>query len=62
MTIGRRSRLHRFAGLVDMELHAVELVQQVVGKLDVGLVDLVDQQHRALCGWVKASHSLPRRM
>ena len=34
--------------LVDVELHAVELLQQVVGELDVGLVDLVDQQHGAL--------------
>ncbi len=31
-----------------MELHAVELEQEVVGEFDVGLVDLVDQQHRAL--------------
>jgi hypothetical protein len=35
--------------------------KQVVGELDVGLVDLVDQQHRALVG-TKASHSLPRLM
>src|SRR3546814_6581644 len=28
-----------------MELHAVEFLQQVIRKLDVGLVDLVDQQH-----------------
>src|SRR3546814_17464041 len=28
-----------------MELHAVEFLQQVVWKLDIGLVDLVDQQH-----------------
>jgi hypothetical protein len=27
-----------------MELHPVEFLQQVVRKLDVGLVDLVDQQ------------------
>ena len=33
--------------LVDVELHAVELAQQIVGKLDVGLVDLVDQHY---CG------------
>ena len=31
-----------------MELHPVELAKQVVRELDVGLVDLVDQQHRAL--------------
>ncbi|MND06306.1 hypothetical protein D3C83_275970 [compost metagenome] len=31
-------------GLVHVELHAIEFAQQVVGKLDVGLVHLVDQQ------------------
>ena len=36
------------ARLVDVEFHAVEFEQEVVGKFDVGLVDLVDQQHRAL--------------
>ncbi len=41
-------RLHRLAGFVDEEFHAVQLLQQVVGEFDVGLVDLVDQQHRAL--------------
>ena len=35
-------RLLRF---VDVELHAVELEQQVVRELDIGLVDFVDQQH-----------------
>ena len=39
-------RLDGLAGLVDEELHAIEFLQQVVGKLDIGLVDLVDQQHR----------------
>ena len=43
-------RVHGLAGLVDEELHAIEFLQQVVGKLDVGLVDLVDQQHRTLVG------------
>src|SRR3546814_4584639 len=38
-------RFHRVSGFVDMELHAVEFLQQVIRKLDVGLVDLVDQQH-----------------
>ena len=37
-------RADRLAGLVDEELHAVEFLQEVVGELDVGLVDLVDQQ------------------
>ena len=45
MTIGRHRRLDRLAGLVDEELHAIEFLQQIVGELDVGLVDLVDQQH-----------------
>ena len=39
-----------FAGLVDEELHAVEFLQKIVRELDVGLVDLVDQQHRPLVG------------
>ena len=34
--------------LVDVELHAIEFLQQIVGELDVGLVDLVDEQHGAL--------------
>ena len=38
--------LDQLPRLVDVELHAVEFAQQVVGKLDVGLVDLVDQDHR----------------
>jgi hypothetical protein len=41
------SRLHQLLRLVDVELHAVELAQQVVRELDVGLVDLVDQEHGA---------------
>ena len=41
-------RLDVLAGLVDVELHAVELAQQVVGEFDVGLVDLVDQQYHLL--------------
>jgi hypothetical protein len=36
------------ARFVDPEFHAVELEQQVVWKLDVGLVYLVDQQHSLL--------------
>jgi hypothetical protein len=60
MTIGRCAP-HELARLVDVELHPVELAQQVVGELDVGLVDLVDQQHRLLSR-SNASHSLPRTM
>ena len=44
------ARLDGLVGLVDVELHPIELVQQVVGEFDVGLVDLVDQQHRPLGG------------
>ena len=42
--------LDRLVGLVDEEFHAIELLQEVVRELDVGLVDLVDQQHGALGG------------
>jgi hypothetical protein len=48
--------LHRLAGLVDEELHAIELEQQVVGKLDVRLVDLVDQQDRPLLRHERVPH------
>ncbi|CAG9215594.1 hypothetical protein BGLA2_2490011 [Burkholderia gladioli] len=43
-------RLHQLARFIHMELHAVELAQQVVGEFDVGLVDLVDQQHAGFVG------------
>ena len=43
-------RLDQLARLVDVELHPVDLAQQVVRELDVGLVDLVDQQHHRLVG------------
>ena len=62
MTIGRFSRPDGLAGLVDVEFHAVEFEQKVVGKLDIGLVDLVDEQHRPLARAAKASHNLPRLM
>src|SRR5262249_28131854 len=42
------SSLNRAPRLVDIEFHAVELEQQVVGELDIGLVDLVDQKDRGL--------------
>ena len=44
-TVLRRDRL---VELGDVEAHDVELVQQIVGELDVCLVDLVDEQHDAL--------------
>src|SRR5713101_13122 len=43
-------RLDELLRLVDEELHAVELAQKVVGKLDVGLVDLVDEEHERRFG------------
>src|SRR5262245_4937972 len=42
------ARLDRLARFVDEKLHAVEFLKEVVGELDVGLVDLVDQEHGAL--------------
>ena len=48
ITTGRSLRDDLVAGLDDREAHLVELAQQVVGELEVGLVDLVDQQHVAL--------------
>src|SRR3989440_5129917 len=42
---GALRRLYQLFRLVDEEFHAVELAQEVVGKLDVGLVDLVDEEH-----------------
>ncbi|MNZ46617.1 hypothetical protein D3C78_643020 [compost metagenome] len=42
--------LDRLVGLVNVELHLVQFLQQVVGELDVGLVDLVDQQNDPLFG------------
>ena len=37
--------LNRLADLVDEEFHPVEFLQKIVRKLDIGLVDFVDQQH-----------------
>ena len=50
MTIGRSLGDDLVAGLGDAEAHAVELVEQIVRELEVGLVDLVDEQHDALVG------------
>jgi len=41
-------RDHLVARLDDVEAHLVELAQEVVRELEVGLVDLVDQQHVTL--------------
>ena len=48
--IGRCFALTSLAGLVDEELHAIEFLQQVVRKLDIGLVDFVNQEDRLLVG------------
>ena len=37
-------------GLRNVELHLVQLPEQVIGELQVRLVDLVDQQHHLLLG------------
>jgi len=42
--------LIRLGGLVDVEFHAVEFLQQIVRELDVGLVDLVDQENGSFAG------------
>ena len=36
---------NRFTGLIDKELHPVDFQQQVIGKFDIGLVNLINQQH-----------------
>ena len=48
--IGRWIRVDRLLRLVDVELHPVELLQQIVRELDVRLVDLVDEEHRTRLG------------
>ena len=42
--------LDQFARLVDIEFHAIEFAQQVVWKLNVGLVNFINQQHHLLVG------------
>ena len=44
------TRRHRLTRFVNVELHPVEFLQQVIGEFDVGLVNLVDQKHNALVG------------
>ena len=53
---GPPRRLHRLAGFVNVKLHAIEFEQQIVGKLDVGLVDFIDQEHWSL----RAGEGLPQ--
>ncbi len=47
MTNGPLAGAHRLAGLVDVKLHPVEVLEKVVRKLDIRLVDLVDQKDHA---------------
>ena len=61
-TTGRSRGDDLLARLDDAEAHPVELVEQVVGELEVGLVDLVDQQHHALAASANASPSGPSLM
>ena len=42
--------LNGLARLVNKKLHAVELDQQIIRKLDVGFIDLIDQQYHLLLG------------
>src|SRR5271165_5515252 len=50
--------------LVDIELHAIEFEEQIVGEFDICLVDLVDQKHRGLGGFERlpqlARHDIVR--
>ena len=41
-------RRDRLTQLVDEKLHAIDFLQQVVGKLDICLVDFIDQQYNTL--------------
>ena len=45
---GARLGLDRLAGLVDEKFHAIEFLKEIVREFDVGLVNFVDQQNRAL--------------
>jgi len=38
---------NRLTCLVDMEGHFIELLQQIIRKLDIGFVHFVDQQHES---------------
>src|SRR4029077_2961669 len=40
--------LDRLTGLVNEELHPIEFEQKVVRELDIRLVDLIDEKHRAV--------------
>src|SRR4029077_17006007 len=54
LVVGRNNNDGAVPGLdvlvrfVNIKLHAIEFLQQVIGELDVGLVDLIDQQHGPL--------------
>ena len=44
---GTMHSTHSLAGLVNVKLHPVEFLQQIVRKLDIGLVHFVNQQNHA---------------
>ena len=46
--IGRCRRFDEFLRLVDVELHAIELLQQIIRKFDIRFINFVDQQYRLL--------------
>ena len=39
--------LNGFAGLVNKKFHPGEILEQVIGELDVGLINLINQQNDA---------------
>ncbi len=53
---GALLRFHCPLGLIDVELHLIQLPQQIVGELQIRLVNLVDQEHHLLL----AVKSLPQ--
>ena len=42
--------LYGFAGLIDEKLHAIEFLQQIIRKLDIGFVYFINQQDCPLVG------------
>jgi hypothetical protein len=52
-------RLHRLPRLVDVELHSIELLEEVVREFDVAL-SISSMRRTGKLGEVNASQSLPR--
>ena len=48
---GALASLDGFPSFIDIELHAVEFLQEVVRKFNIGFVDFVDEQHRLGVGF-----------